>query len=64
MLLQNWLAGWSVVPAFAALYFLRTPREERVMGETFGEQYRDYMRRTGQLFPRIMTQRGTHAEET
>ena len=52
MLLQNWFAGWSVVPAFAAMYFLRTPREERLMCEKFGDQYRAYMRQTGRLFPR------------
>lgn len=53
MLLQNWLAGWSFLPVFAVTYFLRTPREERMMCDTFGEQYREYMRRTGRLFPRI-----------
>ncbi len=53
MLLENWLAGWSVVPAFAAMYFLRTPREERMMCEAFGDEYRRYMRRTGRLFPRL-----------
>jgi protein-S-isoprenylcysteine O-methyltransferase Ste14 len=53
MLLPNWLAGWSMVPAFAALYFLRTPREERMMCDAFGDQYRAYMRQTGRLFPRI-----------
>jgi protein-S-isoprenylcysteine O-methyltransferase Ste14 len=55
LLLQNWFAGWSVVPAFAAMYFLRTPREEQLMCELFGEEYREYMRRTGRLFPRIWT---------
>jgi protein-S-isoprenylcysteine O-methyltransferase Ste14 len=54
LLLANWLAGWSLVPAFAAMYFLRTPREEQMMCERFGEKYRDYMRRTGRLFPRLM----------
>lgn len=53
LLLQNWLAGWSVVPAFAAMYFLRTPREEQLMCERFGDQYRDYMKCTGRLFPRF-----------
>lgn len=53
MLLQNWLAGWSVIPAFAAMYFLRTPREERLMCELFGDEYREYMRQTGRLFPRL-----------
>jgi protein-S-isoprenylcysteine O-methyltransferase Ste14 len=53
MLLENWLAGWSVVPAFAAMYFLRTPREERMMCDAFGDDYRRYMQRTGRLWPRI-----------
>ena len=52
MLLPNWFAGWSVVPAFTAMYFLRNPREERLMCEKFGDQYRAYMRQTGRLFPR------------
>lgn len=52
MLLQNWLAGWAVVPAFAAMYLLRTPREEKLMCEKFGDEYRAYMRQTGRLFPR------------
>jgi protein-S-isoprenylcysteine O-methyltransferase Ste14 len=53
MLLENWLAGWSAVVTFAPLYFLRTPREERMMSEVFGGEYDDYMARTGRLFPRI-----------
>jgi len=53
MMLQNWFAGWSLVPAFAAMYFLRTPREEQLMCETFEEEYREYMRQTGRLFPRL-----------
>jgi protein-S-isoprenylcysteine O-methyltransferase Ste14 len=53
MMLANWLAGWAVVPAFAAMYFIRTPREERLMCEEFGDGYREYARRTGRLFPRL-----------
>lgn len=53
MILTNWLAGWSVVPVFAAMYFRRIPREERMMCETFGDAYREYSRRTGRLFPRL-----------
>jgi protein-S-isoprenylcysteine O-methyltransferase Ste14 len=56
MLLQNWFAGWSLVPVFAAMYFLRIPREEQLMCESFGEAYRDYMRRTGRLLPCIRMQ--------
>jgi protein-S-isoprenylcysteine O-methyltransferase Ste14 len=54
LLLSNWLAGWSVVVTFAPMYFLRTPREEQMMCERFGEEYRDYMSRTGRLWPRLV----------
>lgn len=53
LVLQNWLASWSALVTFALLYFVRTPREERMMCEFFGQEYRDYMGRTGRLFPRI-----------
>lgn len=53
MLLPNWLAGWSMAPVFAAMYFLRTPREEQLMCESFGDEYRQYMLQTGRLFPRV-----------
>jgi protein-S-isoprenylcysteine O-methyltransferase Ste14 len=53
LLLANWLAGWSAVVPFAAMYFLRTPREERMLCEYLGQDYRDYMRQTGRLFPRL-----------
>lgn len=53
LLLENWLAGWSLLVAFAALYFVRTPREEQMMWEAFGDEYREYMRQTGRLLPRL-----------
>ena len=53
LLLENWLAGRYGVLAFAVMYFVRVPREERMLCESFGEQYREYMRRTGRLIPRI-----------
>ena len=62
MLLQNWLAGWSVLPVFAVMYFVRLPREEQMMCERFGEQYREYTRQTGRLFPRILTESVSHAQ--
>lgn len=53
LLLQNWLAGWSAVVLFAPMYLVRTPREEQMMCEFFGDEYRDYMYDTGRLFPRV-----------
>ena len=45
----------------AAAFFLpmltliieRLPREEQMMLDAFGDEYRDYMRKTGRLLPRI-----------
>jgi protein-S-isoprenylcysteine O-methyltransferase Ste14 len=53
LLLNNWLAGWSSFVLFVPMYFLRTPREEAMVAEHFGQPYRDYMARTGRLLPRI-----------
>ncbi|PYI83083.1 MAG: isoprenylcysteine carboxylmethyltransferase family protein [Verrucomicrobia bacterium] len=53
LLLENWLTGWYALVAFALMYFIRTPREEQMMCESFGQEYHDYMRKTGRLFPRM-----------
>jgi protein-S-isoprenylcysteine O-methyltransferase Ste14 len=53
LMLENWLAGWAALVAFASMYFLRTPREEALMLETFGDEYRAYTNRSGRIFPRI-----------
>ena len=60
LLLQNWLAGWSAFLTFALMYFVRTPREEHMMCEFFGQEYRDYMRRTGRVFPLIQIKKISH----
>ena len=52
LLLQNWFAGWAALAAFALLYFVRVPREERMMRAFFGEHYERYANRSGKIFPR------------
>ncbi len=52
LLLQNWIAGLSLLVSFLPLYLVRVPREERMMLEQFGKEYHTYMKRTGGLFPR------------
>ena len=51
LLLQNWVAGWVGLALFAPLYFLRVPREERMMLDRFGEEFCAYMDRTGRVVP-------------
>lgn len=53
LLLQNWVVGPAGLVGFGILFFMRVPREEAVMSETFGDEYRDYMRRTKRIVPWI-----------
>jgi protein-S-isoprenylcysteine O-methyltransferase Ste14 len=53
LLLQNWIAGLLSLAFFVPFYVLRVRPEERMMLDTFGDQYRDYMKRVGGIFPRL-----------
>jgi protein-S-isoprenylcysteine O-methyltransferase Ste14 len=51
MLLPNWFAGAAGLIGIGLLYVFRVRREERMMVERFGAEYRDYMAHTGRLIP-------------
>jgi protein-S-isoprenylcysteine O-methyltransferase Ste14 len=53
LLIQNWIAGPAMLLVFALLYVIRMPREEQMMVEAFGDDYRRYMERTGRVLPRL-----------
>jgi protein-S-isoprenylcysteine O-methyltransferase Ste14 len=57
LLLSNWLAGWAFLVLSVPLYIIRIPKEEQMMIEHFGEEYREYKNRTGRLIPRILTKK-------
>ena len=62
LLTANWLIGISSVSVLALLA-VRTPKEEQMLIERFGQEYRDYMARTGRFFPRLFSvRRNVHAE--
>jgi protein-S-isoprenylcysteine O-methyltransferase Ste14 len=54
-LLQNWIAGWGFLATLLPLYLTRVKKEEQMMMDEFGDQYRSYMNRTGRLFPKWKT---------
>jgi protein-S-isoprenylcysteine O-methyltransferase Ste14 len=58
LLLANWLAGWYALVSFGIMYFIRTPREERMLREAFGTEYQEYMEQTWRLLPRPARKRG------
>jgi protein-S-isoprenylcysteine O-methyltransferase Ste14 len=51
LLLPNWVAGPAGLVGIAVLFFFRVGREEALMTETFGEDYRVYMRTTARIIP-------------
>jgi len=53
LLLPNWVAGFSGIVGFGVLFFGRVSREERIMLDAFGDQYREYMARTHRVVPKI-----------
>ena len=52
-LLPNWVAGLSGLVGLAVLFFMRVNVEERMMADTFGEEYRVYSGKTKRIIPYI-----------
>jgi protein-S-isoprenylcysteine O-methyltransferase Ste14 len=50
----NWVFVAMAVAVFA-VFFARVPREEQMMIERFGDQYRVYMKKAGRFFPRFFS---------
>jgi protein-S-isoprenylcysteine O-methyltransferase Ste14 len=50
VLLQNYIAGFGGAIAVVLIWFIRVPREEELMLKTFGDEYDDYISRTGRIF--------------
>jgi protein-S-isoprenylcysteine O-methyltransferase Ste14 len=53
LLLQNWVAGFLNLFVFIVFYALRVRAEEKMMLDTFGNEYLEYMNKTGAVLPKI-----------
>jgi len=53
LLTANWLIGLLGV-VYSLVIVERVGHEERILLESFGEEYRQYMQRTGRFFPRLI----------
>ncbi|MGA1834453.1 protein-S-isoprenylcysteine O-methyltransferase [Rhizobium wenxiniae] len=50
-LLPNWAVGLAGLLGFSVLFFLRVGKEEHMMMETFGTDYRNYAKTTKRIIP-------------
>jgi protein-S-isoprenylcysteine O-methyltransferase Ste14 len=57
LLSANWLAGIFYLVPLTVMYAARVSLEEKMMLDRFGEVYREYMKRTGRLLPRMWKER-------
>jgi protein-S-isoprenylcysteine O-methyltransferase Ste14 len=53
ILCANWMLALAAGGSFLTLCLIRIPDEERMLASELGEQYVDYMRRTGRILPRL-----------
>ena len=51
LILSNWVVMIVGILTWSVLYFIRLPEEEKMMIEEFGEEYKDYMKRTKKIIP-------------
>ena len=53
LLMENWVAGFSLAVCFLPLYLTRVPQEEKMLIAYYGEKYQAYMENTGRILPRL-----------
>ncbi len=59
LLSANWMIGGLMIASVVLLVWARLGGEEALLIETFGEQYREYMQRTGRFTPKFGTGAGS-----
>ena len=53
LMLHNWIAGFAYLIVIIPRTLFRIQKEEKIMHEKFGDEYTDYMEKTGGLIPRL-----------
>ncbi|MCL4274283.1 MAG: isoprenylcysteine carboxylmethyltransferase family protein [Anaerolineales bacterium] len=52
-LTSNWLIGFCGLAIIASVIVIRVPEEEKILIEQFGDEYRNYIKHSGSLFPKL-----------
>jgi len=63
LIAANGFVGACFLAPYVLLLLTRIPKEERMMLEAFGDEYRRYMQRTGRLLPKMTHHGGTEDTE-
>jgi protein-S-isoprenylcysteine O-methyltransferase Ste14 len=53
LLTSNWFIGLCGIAIIISVIAIRVPEEERRLVDQFGDEYREYMKRTWRYFPRL-----------
>jgi protein-S-isoprenylcysteine O-methyltransferase Ste14 len=53
LLLHNWIAGFLDLIVFIPFYLLRVKAEGKMMLDSFGLHYQEYMKTTGGVLPKM-----------
>jgi protein-S-isoprenylcysteine O-methyltransferase Ste14 len=53
LMVGNFIGGLSAILGIGLLYWNRVPSEESMLLEAFGEEYAQYMQRTGRILPPV-----------
>ena len=52
-LTSNWFIGFCGIAIIISVIALRVPEEEKLLIEQFNDEYREYMKNTGSLLPKV-----------
>lgn len=52
-LTSNWFIGFCGIAIIISVIVIRVPEEEKILIEQFGDEYRDYIKHSGSLFPKL-----------
>jgi len=53
LIISNYITGFSGLIVWVVFYFIRVPKEEKMMTDYFGEEYIKYKRQTRSILPNI-----------